>query len=198
MNKVLLWLGLACVALVVVWLVLSRGILDRSPTTTLFCGADQTDPVVVYKDPASAFPSFIKDLSAQLKGSAQLLDSLQGLRAPQASGSVELQEEITLLRDRLDQHGAQMELLLKTSFISVNQRPCDATVRERHPALIDQMAKDMNDLAVLRAELTKPASKGGPARPIIDPDTANNKMALRRFKERFILNEAVRSLVKPQ
>jgi hypothetical protein len=157
---------------------------EDDETETFYCGANKTLPVKVLKNPTKAFPSFAKEFTSKMSGSMEIMDSVAN--NPEIKGSVELSSKIIELRDKLNQESSRMEMIMKSNFLAYNSKPCDEQISKQYFDLLKLVAEKNADLERLRAELTRPISKGGDTTHVtIEKDTGRIHSAINRFSENY-------------
>ncbi|PSK89298.1 hypothetical protein [Taibaiella chishuiensis] len=115
---------------------------------TSSCGGDRCpDGEVVYRDKSSIdnYKGFTKTFEASIKGTVEVIDKVK-----LADLDAGLQNQVTKLRDDLDQYSGRSSNLLMTSLIRSNMYPCDKELRQKTTALIEQMQLQSSEIERLR------------------------------------------------
>ena len=120
-----------------------------SPTEIIYCGADKTKPIVVFKNPSEAFPAFAQDYSLNVSSGIKILDSASN----DGKISIEAKKEIKNLRELLNQDNIQFENLLKSAFYAYNQDGCNDDVKKRYWDVLNMMSDKVLKLQQLKNTL---------------------------------------------
>jgi len=190
MKKNLWILVLAIIAVASVVIVY----LLRSPdkTRTVYCGPDNTDPAIVYKDPQDAFPSFATGYNVKLEAGVNLMDTLNKAASDINAGS-EIQTEIVELREKLNQDNIRMQELMKSCFLAYHTRPCNPDASKRYYDMLDTLISRITKLEELKASVVEPEkvepqpkdTATPPSTQVISKDTARLKRELFQFNRRY-------------
>lgn len=160
---------------------------EESKTITLFCGPNNTLPVVVYKDPNAAFPDFAEEFNYKVSGSVSLLDSLSKLPEIKGNASVDLNNRIVELRDKLNNESSRMQMIMRSNFLAFNQKPCDTSVSRKYYEVLTLMAEKNMELEKLKASVTEPHTRGAvdSVQLVVSRDTAELRSALQSFSAEY-------------
>lgn len=166
----------------------------RTPDKTriVYCGANNTDPAVVYKNPDDAFPSFATGYNIKLEAGVNLMDTLTKAANDINAGS-EIKTEIVELREKLNQDNSRMQDLMKSCFLAYHMRPCNAEASKQYFDMLDTLISRITKLEELKASVVAPEpvdikpkdTAAPPSTPEISKDTAKLRRELFRFNKRY-------------
>lgn len=116
--------------------------------------------VIVPKKPMKAYEAYVKTTDASVKATIDITETLKI-----ADLDVGTKSKVTKLRQDLDQFSSRYQDVLKGSYLTFSQTPCDKDVRKRHQELLADMSKQNAALESLRIELDKIVKAGHFAGP---------------------------------
>lgn len=186
MNKFVI-IGIVVVIVVgIAFFFLRNMFKEESETTTLYCGPDKSSPVIVFKNPSKAFPAFAYEYTAKVGANISAMDSLQKV-ASAGGGSIDLNNKIVELRDKLNNESSRMEMLMKSNFFAYNSKPCDTSISRQYFQFLALMAEKNTELEKLKSDITvATASTGADTTKIaVIKDTAKIRQALIHFEKQY-------------
>lgn len=107
---------------------------EQNPYIVLNC-PETNEPVTILKDVSKVFPVYGSSYSANLDSTIKILKKLE------ASLSGNMKKNISKIREDLNQENIQIETMLKTAVLALQNTPCDTKVRDNFWVAL----KDIND-----------------------------------------------------
>ena len=160
---------------------------DEVETETMYCGPNNTKPVKVFKFPTRAFPTFVKEHGVKITTGVDVLDSIKESPTIKGHGSVDINDKIVELEEKLNQESARLEMIMKSNFFAYNSNPCDSLISRNYYSLLNTIAEKNSELESFRAKLTIPLNKGGNTRSdfTVITDTAVIKSEVQKLLSEY-------------
>lgn len=129
---------------------------------TLYCGANKTNPVIVYKKPKKLYKDFTKQFDSGIKGAVKAVDKLGG-SLDISNVDATLKTKVIKLKDDMNNSSIRLNNILFRAAEAYNSRPCDGNVRDRYFSVLDSanvFAVKITEIENQAKEITKSSNFG--------------------------------------
>lgn len=121
----------------------------HSCKTIILCPPND-EPVILYKKDSKNYPTYVKTFDAKVEGALETTLNLGKLDL-----KTSVKNNVTLLREKLNQLNISWENILTGALIAYRTTPCDLKVRAAYFHLLDEIKEEVSKIESLNLTLNK-------------------------------------------